>query len=43
MNTHTRHIYQKLGIHTQQELIDLMQEADLDAMEQELEKRGNAH
>ncbi len=43
VNTHTRHIYQKLGIHTQQELIDLMQEADLDAMEQELEKRGNAH
>lgn len=33
VNTHTRHIYQKLDVHTQQELIDLMQNADLDTME----------
>lgn len=32
VNTHTRHIYQKLDIHTHQELIDLMQSADLDEM-----------
>ncbi|MDR1358746.1 MAG: LuxR C-terminal-related transcriptional regulator, partial [Coriobacteriales bacterium] len=39
VNTHTRHIYQKLDIHTQQELIDLMQTADLDAVSNELGKR----
>jgi len=32
VNTHCRHVYQKLGVHTQQELIDLMQNADLAAM-----------
>lgn len=42
VNTHTRHIYQKLGVHAQQELIDLMQEADLDAMEQEIHTRKTA-
>lgn len=35
VNTHTRHIYQKLDIHTQQELIDLMQNADLNTMEKQ--------
>jgi DNA-binding CsgD family transcriptional regulator len=32
VNTHLRHIYQKLDVHTHQELIDLMQDADLDAI-----------
>lgn len=40
VNTHTRHVYQKLGVHAQQELIDLMQQADLDAIEAEMEKRA---
>lgn len=40
VNTHTRHVYQKLGVHAQQELIDLMQQADLDAIEEELAKRS---
>lgn len=42
VNTHTRHIYQKLGVHAQQELIDLMQEADLDAMERGIGARNDA-
>ena len=39
VNTHTYHIYTKLDVHSQQQLIDLMQAADLDAMTQELAKR----
>jgi DNA-binding CsgD family transcriptional regulator len=38
-NTHLRNIYRKLEVHTQQELIDLMQTADLDVVAGELEKR----
>ncbi len=43
VNTHTRHIYQKLSIHAQQELIDLMQEADLDMMEKTIAERSAAN
>lgn len=39
VNTHTYHIYTKLDVHSQQQLIDLMQAADLDAMVKELAKR----
>lgn len=39
VNTHTYHIYTKLDVHSQQQLIDLMQAADLDAMSAELAKR----
>ena len=33
VNTHTYHIYTKLDVHSQQQLIDLMQAADLDGQE----------
>jgi DNA-binding CsgD family transcriptional regulator len=39
VNSHTYHIYQKLNIHTQQELIDLMQNADLEQLQKELWRR----
>lgn len=39
VNTHTYHIYQKLDVHSQQELIDLMQASDLDAIEREIARR----
>jgi DNA-binding CsgD family transcriptional regulator len=39
VNTHLRHVYQKLGVHTQQELIDLMQASDLDKISAELARR----
>lgn len=39
VNTHTYHIYTKLDVHSQQQLIDLMQAADLDAISAELAKR----
>ena len=39
VNTHTYHIYTKLDVHSQQQLIDLMQAANLDAMVKELAKR----
>lgn len=39
VNTHTYHIYTKMGVHSQQELIDLMQAANLDEMKAELAKR----
>lgn len=41
VNTHTHHIYQKLDIHNQQDLIDLMQNADLDAIEIALKNKGS--
>jgi DNA-binding NarL/FixJ family response regulator len=40
-NTHLRHIYQKLGVHTQQEVIDLMQAADLDRIAEDLAKSSD--
>ena len=39
VNTHSHHIFQKLDVHSQQEVIDLFQHADLDAMQEELAKR----
>lgn len=39
VNTHTYHIYTKLDVHSQQQLIDLMQAADLDAISAELARR----
>lgn len=42
MNTHMRNIYRKLDVHSQQALIDLMQNADLDTLAQEQEMaKGN--
>lgn len=40
VNTHTYHIYTKLGVHSQQELIDLMQNANLDEMAKALAKKA---
>ncbi len=34
MNTHMRNIYRKMGVHSQQELIDIMQQTDLDELEE---------
>lgn len=42
VNTHTYHIYTKIGVHSQQELIDLMQEANLDKMKAAIAKRTKA-
>lgn len=39
VNTHSRHIFQKLEVHSQQEVIDLFQHADLDAMQEEISAR----
>lgn len=39
VNTHSRHIFQKLDVHSQQEVIDLFQCADLDRMQAELANR----
>ena len=40
VNTHSHHVFQKMGVHRQQEVIDLFEKADLDAMTRELERRG---
>lgn len=39
VNTHSHHVFQKLDVHSQQEVIDLFQHADLDAMQAELAAR----
>lgn len=39
VNTHSHHIFQKLDVHSQQEVIDLFQCADLDRMQAELANR----
>ena len=39
VNTHSHHIFQKLDVHSQQEVIDLFQRADLDRMQAELANR----
>ena len=36
VNTHSHHVFQKLDVHSQQEVIDLFQHADLDRMQAEL-------
>lgn len=41
VNTHSHHIFQKLDVHSQQEVIDLFQRADLDHMQGELESRAS--
>ena len=41
VNTHSHHIFQKLDVHSQQEVIDLFQCADLDRMQAELESRAS--
>ena len=39
VNTHSHHVFQKLDVHSQQEVIDLFQHADLDRMQAELASR----
>ncbi len=39
VNTHSRHVFQKLDVHSQQEVIDLFQHANLDAMQEEISAR----
>lgn len=39
VNTHSYHVFQKLGVHRQQEVIDLLEQADLDAIQAELARR----
>lgn len=39
VNTHCYHVFQKLGVHQQQEVIDLLEQADLDAIQAELARR----
>ena len=41
VNTHSHHVFQKLDVHSQQEVIDLFQHADLDRMQGELESRAS--
>ena len=41
VNTHSHHVFQKLDVHSQQEVIDLFQHADLDHMQAELESRAS--
>lgn len=41
VNTHSHHVFQKLDVHSQQEVIDLFQRADLDRMQAELESRAS--
>ena len=41
VNTHSHHVFQKLDVHSQQEVIDLFQRADLDRMQGELESRAS--
>ena len=41
VNTHSHHVFQKLDVHSQQEVIDLFQHADLDRMQEELESRAS--
>ena len=43
VNTHSRHIFQKLGVHRQQEVIDLLEQADLDRMQEEIGRRSSRH
>lgn len=40
VNTHSYHVFQKMGVHCQQEVIDLFEKADLDAIAKELKTRG---
>lgn len=40
VNTHSYHVFQKMGVHCQQEVIDLFEKADLDAIAKELGARG---
>ena len=40
VNTHSHHVFQKMGVHCQQEVIDLFEKADLDAIARELGSRG---
>lgn len=40
VNTHSHHVFQKMGVHCQQEVIDLFEKADLDAISRELGTRG---
>lgn len=40
VNTHSYHVFQKLGAHSQQEVIDLFVHADLDAMQRQIAARG---
>lgn len=40
VNTHSHHVFQKMGVHCQQEVIDLFEKADLDAIAKELKARG---
>ena len=40
VNTHSHHVFQKMGVHCQQEVIDLFEKADLDAIVRELGSRG---
>ena len=41
VNTHSHHVFQKLDVHSQQEVIDLFQHADLDRMQAELDNRAS--
>lgn len=41
VNTHSHHVFQKLDVHSQQEVIDLFQRADLDRMQAELDSRAS--
>ena len=38
-NTHCHHVFQKLAVHSQQEVIDLFVSADLDEIQKELKAR----
>ncbi len=40
VNTHSHHVFQKMGVHCQQEVIDLFEKADLDAIAKDLKARG---
>ncbi len=40
VNTHSHHVFQKLDVHSQQEVIDLFEHADLDAMQAQLASRA---
>lgn len=41
VNTHSRHVFQKLGVHRQQEVIDLFEQADIDLMQEEIKLRAS--
>ena len=40
VNTHGHHVFQKMGVHCQQEVTGLFEKADLDAIARDLKTRG---